>query len=132
MSQDAQTGTTRGWMFWTGWVLTLLIAGTLLMSGAMKVVQPPGFEEGFDRLGWPIRLAVALATIEIVCAILYLLPHTAVLGAILTTGYLGGAIATHLRIGDDFVPPIIIGVLAWLGVYFREARLRAILPLRRT
>jgi hypothetical protein len=74
---------------------------------------------------------VGLGILELVCTVLYAIPRTAVLGAILLTGYLGGAIATHVRIGDDFTPPVIMALLLWGGLYLRDARLRALLPLRR-
>ena len=85
----------------------------------------------FDRLGWPETSdSWDSGSLEIACAVVYAIPRTAVLGAILITGYLGGAVATHLRIGDPFFGPIIPGVLVWVGLYFRDARLRALLPLR--
>jgi len=74
---------------------------------------------------------VALGILELACTIIYAIPRTAVLGAILLTGYLGGAILTHLRIGDPFWNPIIPGVLVWLGLYLRDPRLRALAPLRK-
>jgi hypothetical protein len=100
------------------------------MSAAMKFAMPADAVEGFEHLGWPRELAIALGIIELTCTVLYLIPQTAVLGAILLTGYLGGAIATHVRIEEGFVPPLILGVLVWLGLYLRDRRLRALVPLR--
>jgi uncharacterized membrane protein YphA (DoxX/SURF4 family) len=117
-------------MFWAGWVITILPALSLIMSAVFKFMKPPEVLEGFTHLGWPDTLALALGIIELTCTILYLIPTTAVLGAILLTGYLGGAIATHVRIEEGFVAPVIIGILIWLGIYLREPRLRAILPFR--
>jgi hypothetical protein len=83
------------------------------------------------KLGWSDKLAIALGVTEILSTILYLIPQTSVLGAILVTGYMGGAIATHLRIGEPFFVQAGIGVFVWLGLYLREPRLRALLPLRK-
>ena len=109
-------------VLWIGRVLSWLPALLLLFSGAIA--------KGFDHLGWPTSLALALAIVEITCTLLYLLPPTSVLGAILLTGYMGGAIATHVRIGDPFYLQAAIPVVVWLGLYLRCRRLRAILPLR--
>jgi hypothetical protein len=118
------------WMTWTGWVLTLLPALGLIFSAVMKFVHPADLDKEFDRLGWHGDMALALGIVELVCVVLYLVPQTNMLGAILLTGYLGGAIATHVRISDNFIPPIIMGVMIWLGLYFRDPRLRALVPLK--
>jgi hypothetical protein len=97
----------------------------------MKLAQPQAVLDEFARLGYGSGIAVAIGIVEIACTIIYVVPQTAVLGAILLTGYLGGATATHLRIGDPFYGPILFGVLVWLGLFLRDARLRAIVPLRR-
>ncbi len=102
----------------------------LLVSGVMKLVKPANLVTEFARLGYDDNIAFALGIVEIACTVAYLIPQTSVLGAILLTGYLGGAVATHVRIGDQFIPPIAFGVLVWLGLYLRDARLRALLPLR--
>ncbi len=117
-------------MLWAGYVVSALPVLMLIMSGVMKILQPPDAVKGFEHLGWPLSLALALAVVELGSALLYVIPQTAVLGAILLTGYLGGAIATHVRIGDPFYAPIILGVLVWLGLFLRDARLRALIPLR--
>ncbi len=112
-----------------GWLLTALPALMLTASAAMKFIQPAGFAEGFSHLGWPISLATTLALLEIACTALYLFPRTSVLGAILLTGYLGGAIATHGRVSDPYYIPVILGVMVWGGLYFRNPRVRALIPL---
>jgi hypothetical protein len=117
-------------MVWTGYVLTALPVLMLLMSAAMKFAKPAAVIEGFEKLGWPESLALALGIVEIACTVLYIVPRTSILGAILLTGYLGGATATHVRVGDAFIAPIIIGVVVWLGLYLRDARLRTLIPLR--
>lgn len=117
-------------MYWIGWVLTVLPSLGLIMSAAMKFMQPTDAVEGFAKLGWDIKLAVGLGIVELACTVIYLIPKTSVLGAVLLTGYLGGAIATHVRIGEGFAAPLIMGIMVWLGIYLRCGRLRAILPLR--
>jgi hypothetical protein len=93
-------------------------------------VQPTFVVEGSTQLGWGEGLILGLGILELVCTVIFLMPQTAVLGAILLTGYLGGETATHVRIGDPFFAPIVLGVLVWGGLYLRDARLRALLPLR--
>ena len=116
---------------WTGIVLSTLPALMLLFSGAMKLIKPHDVVEGFAKLGWPDRLALHLGIVELACTVLYLVPATSVLGAVLLTGYMGGAIATHVRIEEPFLVQAALGVVLWLGLYLREPRLRALLPLRR-
>jgi hypothetical protein len=118
-------------MLWTGRVISTLPVLALLMSAVMKFAKPADVIEGFAKLGWPERLAVPLGIIELACTILYVIPQTSVLGAILLTGYLGGAAATHMRVGDpvaNVATPIIFGVLVWLGLFLRDPRLRALIP----
>ena len=120
-------------MIWAGRIISALPILGLLVSGVMKILQPPDAVKGFADLGWPLSVAIGLAVVEIGCTIIYAIPQTAVLGAILLTGYLGGAVATHVRIGDyaDITAPIIMGVLVWLGLFLRDSRLRALIPLRK-
>ena len=116
---------------WTGWVLSVLPALLLCFSASMKFVNPPAVSDSFTHLGWPMRLAIVLGVLEVSVALIYLIPRTAVLGAILCTGYLGGATATTLRVGDSFMGPVILGMVIWLGLYLRDPRVRALIPLRR-
>jgi len=101
------------------------------MSGIMKLAHPAMLDDGFKHLGIPINLAFGLGVLEIGVAVIYLIPKTAVLGAVLITGYFGGAILAALRIGDPWLPQLLIGVLAWGGLWLRDVRLRAFLPLVR-
>jgi hypothetical protein len=130
MQSEPQTAPAPKWMLWTGWIMTALPALGLLMSGVMKFVQPPGMDDQFKHLGWDMRLAHPLGITEIGCTLIYLIPSTSVLGATLLTGYLGGAVATHVRIGEPFFIPIILGILVWGGLYLRDERLRALTPWR--
>ncbi|MBX7165697.1 MAG: DoxX family protein [Pirellulales bacterium] len=118
-------------LIWTGRVLSWLIGALLIMSAAGKFAGGAGLEEGLKHLGLPMSMVKPLAIVELTCAVVYLIPQTAVLGAILIAGYMGGAICTHWRVGDPFIVQIGVGVVAWLGVYLRDRRLWALLPLRR-
>lgn len=115
---------------WGGRIAAAIPALMLIMSGVMKLLQPPAFVEGFTKFGYPMSQAVGIGVVELLCTALYLIPQTSVLGAILLTGYLGGATATHVRIGDMFLPPVLLGVLVWGSLYLRDPRVRALIPLR--
>jgi hypothetical protein len=116
----------------TGWVLTILPAAALIFSGVMKFLQPGTPEEAakyLDPIGWKLEQLHGLGYLELTCVILYLIPQTAVLGAILVTGYIGGIIATHVRVGDFGIAPFItICVLIWLGLFLRYPKLRRLIP----
>jgi len=114
---------------WTGRIMSWLPALMLLFSAVMKLVHPPQLDEGFAHLGLPVSLAFGLGILELACTVVYLMPRTAVLGAILLTGYLGGAILTHLRVGDPYYTQFLLGVMLWGGLFLRDPRLRALLPL---
>ena len=119
------------WMVWTGRVVSALPVLALLMSGAFKFMKPnEEMVKGLDHIGWKADQLSTLGIVEIACTVLYVIPQTSILGAILLTGYLGGATATHVRVGDPWFAPVIIGVLVWLGLVLRDARLRALIPLR--
>lgn len=130
MSSIPETKPAPKILFWIGWVLSVLPVLMLTMSAIMKIQKPPEVVEGFGKLGFPESLAMGLAVVELSCTVLYLIPQTSVLGAILLTGYLGGATATHVRVGDNFITPIIIGVFVWLGLYLRDRRVRALIPFK--
>jgi len=99
----------------------------------MKLMRVPSVIEGFARAGLPERLIIPVGVIEMTCVLVYLIPQTAVLGAILMTGLLGGATITSLRIADPTWPmPVILGMLAWGGLFLRDPRLRDLIPLRKT
>ena len=118
---------------WAGRIVSWLPALFLLLDGVAKLFKPAPVIEGTVKLGYSESVIIPLGIVLIACTVLYLIPRTAVLGAILLTGYLGGAVATHVRVGDGIFPVafgITFGVLVWLGVYLRDARLRELVPLR--
>ena len=100
------------------------------MSAGMKMMAVPEVVTGMTHLGVPESLMRPLGVLELFCVVVYLAPATSVLGAVLFTGYVGGTIVTHLRMGESVLLQIALGVLIWLGLYLREPRLRALLPLR--
>jgi len=118
-------------MLWISYVLSALPALLLLFSGAMKLIGPPSVVEGFAHLGYDQSVALGIGIVELLCTVLYLIPRTSVLGAILLTGYLGGATATHLRIGEPFYAAVLLGVSVWGGLFLRDERLRVLIPLRK-
>jgi len=131
MANETVSTTPSTKVLWTGRVISALIVLMLLFSAGMKLAQPAQVTTEFARLGYDEDLAVGIGIVEIACTVLYAIPQTAPVGAILLTGYLGGATATHLRIGDSFIPPVVIGVLVWAGLFLRDPRIRALIPFRK-
>jgi DoxX-like protein len=116
---------------WIGRVMSALPASLVLMSSVMKLMKMAAVVEGFARAGLSERLIIPVGIIELTCVIVYVIPQTAVLGAILMTGLLGGATITTLRIGDPTYPmPVVLGMLAWGGLFLRDTRLRELIPIR--
>jgi DoxX-like protein len=130
MQSGTQAASVSKKMLWAGRITSALPVLLLLFSSIMKFVKPASVVEGFVRLGYPESLALGIGIVELACTVIYVIPRTSVLGAILLTGYLGGATATHVRIGEPFFMPIILGVLVWGGLFLRDERLRALIPLR--
>jgi DoxX-like protein len=129
--QSRQTSKAK---LWTGRVLTTLVGLFLLFDAVGKLVMPPPVVDAFHRLGFPTSLGVGIGILLLVCTVLYLIPRTAVLGAVLVSAFLGGAVAIQMRAGSptfETIFPVLFAVLAWAGVYLRECRLAALLPLRR-
>ena len=127
--------TTTPKTIWIGRILSALAILFLSFDTIVKVLRLPVAIEGTTQLGYPESTVFVIGIIQLVCLVLYVIPQTSVFGAILFTGYLGGAIATHLRIGSPLFThilfPIYVAVLIWGGLYTREPRLRAMIPLRR-
>ena len=130
MQSDIQVTPPSKKMLWAGRIMSALPVLMLLFSAVMKFLKPPDVVKGFTHLGYPESLALGLGIVELACTVIYIIPRTSVLGAILLTGYLGGAVATLLRIGEPYFMPIIFGVLVWGGLFLRDERLRALIPLR--
>jgi hypothetical protein len=120
---------------WTGRVLSILVILLLALDAVLKFLKPPPVAEAFLHLGLPFGLCVPIGIILLLCTLLYAIPQTSILGAILLTGYLGGAVLTHLRVGDPLAShilfPVYLGVFLWLGLYLREIRLRSLVPFRK-
>jgi len=133
MQSGTQTAPVSKGKLWAGRIVSAIPVLMLLFSGVMKLLKPAVVVNEFARLGYAENVTLGLGILEIACAVVYVIPHTSVLGAILVTGYLGGAVATHVRIGDplfNVIAPILFGVMFWGGLYLREDRLRALIPLR--
>jgi xanthine/uracil permease len=118
-------------MLWAGRVASAVPVLMLLFSGVMKLARPAFVVEEFARLGYAEGLVLGIGVLELTCTAVYAIPRISVLGAVLLTGFLGGATATHVRIGDPFFPPVVVGALIWLGLFLRDERLRAFIPWRR-
>jgi hypothetical protein len=117
---------------WIGRVMSALPVLLVLFGSVVKLMKTASVVEGFVRAGVPERLIIPVGIIELVCVIVYVIPQTAVLGAILMTGLLGGATITNLRIGDPTYPmPVVLGMLAWGGLFLRDTRLRELIPIRK-
>lgn len=119
---------------WPGRVLTALPVLFLAFDVTIKLMKIQPVVDSFTQLGIPIELARVVGTVELICLLAYLLPRTAVLGAILLTGYLGGAVVTHLRVGSPLLShtlfPTYIGLMLWGALWLRDLRVRAVVPLR--
>jgi len=119
---------------WAGWIITGLPVLFLLFDGIIHLLNIAPVVEASTQLGYPVSLAPAIGVLELVCLVLYVIPRTSVLGAVLLTGYLGGAIASNLRVGNPLFShvlfPVYVGLLFWGGLYLREDRLSVLIPLR--
>jgi hypothetical protein len=117
---------------WAGRIVSAIPVLMLLLSATFKLVGGAQMEKDWTRFGYPMATLVPIGLTEVACALLFVVPRTSVLGAVLMTGYLGGAVATHARMLEPVFPaPAVLGALAWLGLYLRDPRLRELLPLRR-
>lgn len=121
---------------WAGYIITTLVVLFLLFDCTIKLLNLPMAIDGTVVLGYPASVVVPLGILQLICLMIYLLPQTSVLGAILITGYLGGAIATHVRLGNPLFShilfPVYVGLMIWGGLYLRNQRLRALIPLNKS
>jgi DoxX-like family len=132
MQSETQAGPGSKKMLWTGRIMSAVPVLMVLLAAVMKLVKAAPVMEGMARTGFPERFIVPIGILELMCVVVYVIPRTSVLGAILLTGLLGGATVTTLRIGDATFPmPVVLGMMAWGGLYLRDERLRAMIPLRR-
>jgi hypothetical protein len=130
-ARAVSAGSVKGWQLWTGRVLSALPILMLLFSASMKLSHAPQFVEMWTgKLGWPEGSLTTVGVLELACVAVYAVPRTSLLGAGLLSAYLGGAVATHVRVGDPFVAPVVLGLLVWAGLYLRDERVRALVPLR--
>jgi len=120
-----------GKVVWVGRVISVLATLLFFVSAFMKLHGGPEVEKGFAHLGLPASMLQPLAILELTCVVIYLIAATSVTGAILLTGYIGGAMCTHWRVGDPFFVHVGLGIFIWLGLYLREDRLKDLIPLRR-
>lgn len=133
-SRASTPGASTRRSLWMGRISSGVAVLFLAFDATMKLLVVKPALEGTARLGWPTDVIFTLGVLQAICLVAYLVPRTAVLGAILWTGYLGGAVATHVRIADPLFShvlfPVYVAALLWLGLWFRDARLRALVPLR--
>jgi hypothetical protein len=129
-ARDSSSGRPSKLAHRTGLTLTVLFAVFMTMDAGIHLACPQPVVEAMQKLNFPVSLAVPLGIVQLVCIVLYVVPRTAILGAILEVAYLGGAVAEQVRIGGPFFFPILMGVVAWGGLYLRDERLRSLMPLR--
>jgi DoxX-like family len=117
---------------WAGRVVSALPVFMMGLSGVLKLAGGPQMMKDWAAFGYPPSALLPIGLVELACALVYVIPQTSVLGAVLVTGYLGGAVATHVRVSQVvWFGPALLGVLAWLGLFLRDPRIRQLLPLRR-
>jgi hypothetical protein len=134
MESAAQPGSLSKKFMWTGRILSGLVAAFMVFDAVIHLMKPAPVVEAFVKLGFPLRLAVPLGITELLCVVLYVVPRTSIFGAILLTGYLGGAVAIQLPTGTSLFGqvlfPVYVGVFVWAGIYLRDDRLRTLIPFR--
>lgn len=131
MQTVTQTAEVSKGKMWAGRIVSALVVLFLLVDSVMKLARASVAVEGTIKLGYPESVLVPLGVVLLVCTILYVIPRTAILGAVLLTGYLGGAVATHVRVGQSLFGhvlfPVYVGVMVWGGLYLRDKRVRALI-----
>ncbi len=133
MHSSSQTAASKK-MLWTGRIVSALVILLMLFDATIKVLRLPAAVAGAVQVGYPANVVLPIGIVLLVCVVLYAIPRTSILGAILLTGYLGGAVATNVRISSPLLSygllPAYIGVLAWGGLFLRDESLRQLIPLR--
>ncbi len=134
MQSTSQPGSISAAALWSGRIISGLVTAFMIFDGTLHIMKPPPVVQAFSQLGFPIRLAVPLGLVSLTCALLYAIPQTSILGAILLTGYLGGAVAIQVPTGHSFfgevIFPVYVGIFVWGGIYLRDERVRNLIPLR--
>lgn len=131
-SFEAQAAQPANWRLWTGRLLSGLASIFFLVDGGMKLFKPPFVVEATLRLGYPESSIIGIGIALVLSTVLYLVPRTSILGAVLLTGYLGGAVATHVRVSDPIFSilfPVVFGAISWAGLWLRSPHLRRLLPV---
>ncbi len=133
-AETHETTRSTPWLVWTGRIVSVIPVLIVLMSSRWKLTANPWYVQEWGRIGWKTPDLPFIASLQLGAILLYVIPQTSVLGAVILTGYLGGAIASYVRIGQLYPPlvPLTTAMLAWLGIYLRDERLRALLPIRRS
>jgi hypothetical protein len=135
MNLDRQAGAVSRSALWSARILSALVTLFLLFDAVAHIAKPAPVADAFARLGYPLSASLGIGILELFCVVVYVIPRTEILGAVLLTGVLGGAIATHLRAGsppfEAYIFPFVVGVFVWGGIWLRDVRLRALYPLRR-
>jgi hypothetical protein len=135
MSVESRMVIASGPMVWIGWIMSGIVVLFLLFDGITKLIMIDPVVDATIRIGFPLDVIRPLGIVCLACAILYAIPRTSILGAILLTGFLGGAVASKVRLEDPLFSQVLfgvyVGVLAWAGLYLRDGRLRSLIPLRR-
>jgi hypothetical protein len=135
MASGAQAVTISKGQVWTGRVLSGLGVLFMLFDTIIHALRGPQVVQGFAQLGFPLSIAIPLSAVEFIGIVLYVIPQTCALGAILLTGYLGGAVAAQVRIGAPLLgfvlAPVYVALFLWVGLYLRDERVRAVVPVRR-
>ena len=131
MASRSDSATDPTMMLWTGRLLSALVVLFMIFDGVMKVIKPQAVVSAMAELGYPDDLTLRLGILGLACTFFYAIPRTSIFGAILLTGYFGGAISAKARIEEaSLLFAVAMGVIAWAGLYFREARLRALVPVK--
>jgi len=135
MTTQSQTAAVTRSMIWTGWIMSGIVVVFLMFDGITKLMMIAPVVDATTGIGYPVGVIRPLGIVCLACAILYAIPRTSILGAILLTGFLGGAVASKVRLEDPLFSQVLfgvyVGILAWGGLYLRDGRLRALIPLRR-
>jgi DoxX-like family len=135
MNVEANVVTVSRSLIWIGWIMSCIVVLFLLFDGITKLIMIDPVVDATMRIGFPLEVIRPLGIVCLVCAILYAIPRTSILGAILVTGFLGGAVASKVRLEEPLFSQVLfgvyVGVLAWAGLYLRDGRLRSLIPLRR-